>query len=100
MTDVERRAILLPHGRDADLEPGWYWYRHNDRVIKVCPMEVLPSDSPEHEVEFVVYARRGARLYPIETALPVTMGLLYDNKDDCREGTHDLFDDWERLRAL
>lgn len=96
--------IYIPNPRDETLGFNEYYYRQytnaGDRVIKVVIQEILPH---EDTMEYGIYQERGHRLVRIDNGWGspfrgVTMGYLYDNKEDCRHGTHDVNDRWEALR--
>lgn len=106
MTDREREMIreYLPHPPDPGLEPGEYYYLQStmggERVIRVFPLDVLPH---KDGTEYGIYQQKGNRLIRVDSGWDdpcrgVRMHDLYDNKEDCKAGTHYFMDDWERLR--
>ena len=105
MTDREKRLIegYIPNPRDPDLIDGQYYYNHNGRIIKVFPLDILPHDEG---IEYGCYQLRGGQLQWIDTAgygspcRGCRKANLYDNKQDCRDDTHLLYDNWEDLRRV
>lgn len=103
--DLRRRIdAYIPHKPDTDLDDNQYYFRlwNSDRVIKVYPMDVLPIDMDT--TEYLCYQKVGFRLIWVDVNCDgdrfrgANMGRLYDNKQDCKNMTHDWYDDWETLR--
>ena len=103
MTDRERQLIeaYLPHPRDPELEDGEYFVRDlAGRVRKVYVRNIFPHEyRTEYGVHEVGTNRRIDAGYGSEFR-GFRMGHLYDNRQDCKDYTHDMYDDWERLRDL
>ena len=107
MDDRTRRMIeaYLPSPPDTTLEDGEYYYKQETargpRIIRVFPLDILPH---RYGTEYGIYQRKGAQLVRVDTSgygdpsRGVRFGYLYDNKEDCRDGTHDWVDEWEHLR--
>lgn len=100
LSDRELAAVYLPHERDPELEPLEYYYlqptMRGERVIKVEVREVLPT---KDGTEYGIY-QSGRRIdvgYG-DGLRGVRMAALYDNKRDCKNQTHLMFDGWEALR--
>ena len=96
----------IPSPPDPDLEDGEYYYLQStakgDQVIRVQVVEVLPLQSG---TEYGIYQQRGQRMVRVDAGYGeawrgVRKSALYDNKQDCRDQTHIMADDWERLRQL
>ena len=104
MTDQEKSMIetYLPHGRDETLGRGEYYCRDGaGRAQRVRLTAIYPNDRGDGLIYGCVYADSGNHFrgyYGKEPFDGVTRGELYDNAEDCRAGTHDVFDNWERLR--
>lgn len=97
----------IPSPRDETLEPGEYYYRQDTargpRVIRVFALDCLPT---RDGWEYRIYQQRGGRLVWVDARgdgdpnRGVRKCDLYDNKDDCRDGTHPVYDGWEELRKV
>lgn len=103
MTDRERQLIeaYLPHPRDPELRDGEYYVKDSAfRVRKVWIRDILPHDDT---LTYGVYeVSTGNRIdagYCSEW-IGHRMGALYDNRQDCKDWTHEMYDGWEHLRAL
>lgn len=108
MTDRQRQMIeaYIPGEPDPTLDFGEYYMLDSaDRVIRVRAYSIATGDN-EAEIREVITA--GARPHPVYNAsgeysrLPgwYYMRALYDNKQDCRDQTHMIYDGWERLRDI
>ena len=105
MMDERTRLMIetyIPGPRDETLGDGEYYYLQNNRVIRVWALDILPY---RHGTEYGIYQQRGGRLVRVDTGWGdpnrgVNMGELYDNKDDCRNGTHGWVEGWENLRKI
>ena len=108
MTEQERRDIeyYLPGDPDPMLDEGEYYYLQNlsgtERVIRVFPLDIFPT---KHGTQYGLYRRKGGRLVWVETGWGdrthgVSMGDLYDNKEDCRNQTHGGCSWWQQLRKI
>ena len=92
----------IPSPPDPSLDPGEYYYLQNNRVIRVWICDILPY---ANGTEYGIYQERAGQLVRIDAGYGdpnhgVRMSQLYDNKDDCREQTHLLYDHWENLRFI
>lgn len=97
----------IPSPRDMELEDGEYYYLQatasGERVIKVMPLDVLFAGD---HTEYRLYRQQGARVLWVDANgdgdfnRGVRKAALYDNKDDCRNQTHVLYDGWEELREI
>lgn len=106
MTEREKELVraYLPHARDRTLEDGEFYYLQStsggERVIRVFALDVLCC---RDGTEYGIYQQKGGRLVRIDAGYGdpfrgIRMGSLYDNKEDCRDQTHIMFDGWEGLR--
>ena len=106
LTERERQMIeaYLPNPPDESLEWDEYYYLQatasGERVIKVRALQVFPY---KDGTEYGIYQQRGEGLVRVDTGYGdafrgAHMYELYDNKADCREQTHLMFDGWEQLR--
>ena len=103
MTDTEKQLIeaYLPHPRDPELEFDEYyamdtaWKVRKVRVVEFLPHEdyttygVVESSTGKH-----IDAGYGSRWIGFRKAA------LYDNKEDCKNMEHSLYDGWEELRRI
>lgn len=109
MTDLERQLIAAYIPSPPDPELGFmdfFMLDSADRVIKVHIVSIsLTGNGNIYEV----LQSRGVSGYAgVYNAMGESgefpgwyyMWALYDNKQDCRDGTHTLCDGWERLREL
>lgn len=103
MTDRQRQMIdyYLPHARDPELEDGEYYVRDGaGRVRKVYVRDIwLHDESTEYGVYEVGTGRRIDAGYG-NPFRGFRMGEIYDNREDCRNHEHDMFDGWELLREI
>lgn len=109
MDERTRRMIeaYIPSPRDETLESGEYYYRQETlrgpRIIRVYALDILPH---RDGVEYGIYQQRGGRLVRVDArgdgdpSRGVHMHDLYDNRQDCADGTHYMYDYWEDLREL
>lgn len=109
MDERTRRMIeaYLPHPRDPALQQGEYFFKRETmggpRIIRVFALDILPH---RDGTEYGIYQDRGGRLVRVDArgdgdpSRGVHMYELYDNREDCRDGTHICFDEWEDLRRL
>lgn len=104
MTLEELRAYYIPHKRDETLEDGEYYYLHStmggDKIIKVYPLTILPH---KDGTEYGIYQKKGCNLVRIDAGYGdpnrgVRFSDLYDNKEDCKDRTHMMYEGWEELR--
>lgn len=104
MTDREQQMIeaYIPSPRDETLGFGEYYYLQTtstgDRVIRVTVHDILPH---EDGTEYGIYQghRRIDAGYD-DWSRGVRMHDLYDNREDCKNFTHMMYDGWEHLREL
>lgn len=103
MTDRERKMIegYLPHPRDPELGVDEYYVLDTaDRVRRVYVTDLMPNKD-----------RMTYGVYEVSTGKRIDAGYgspfvgfaksqMYDNKQDCRDQTHLMFDGWEELRKL
>lgn len=108
MTDRERQMIeaYLPNPRDPELEIfEFYVLDMRDRPVKVRAVNI-GYDKHEQEIR-QVFTDKGRLVhgqYEVDSELFgggwYHPGALYDNKKDCKDCTHSMYDHWEALRAL
>ena len=106
MTDRQRRFIesYIPSPRDETLKDGEYYYMYDGSsrsyVRKVYIRGIFPNgDYTEYEI---LDARTHA-VVDLGYGDPfhgVRMAELYDNRQDCKDQTHFLYDGWEDLRRI
>lgn len=104
MDDRTRRMIeaYIPNPRDPELGFDEFYCRNSaDKVCKVYVSSIFPYK------EYIIYGLRYAESkkhftgdYGTAPFDGMMRGKLYDNKQDCRDMTHDVIDDWERLRQI
>jgi len=103
MTEREKQLInaYLPSPPDETLEFGEY-YIFDDRDYKV--KRVYVRDIGVGDYGDTVYGLRFSHNNQMYHGgcgyLTQHMYELYDNKEDCRNSTHLIYDDWERLRKI
>ena len=109
MTDGVRQLIeaYIPGDPDPTLEDNEYYYMQytlgNPRIIRVLVLDIFPL--MEGPTEYGIYQRKGGKLVWIDAGYGtryrgVTMGDLYDNREDCMNQTHGRVYDWEQLRRI
>lgn len=110
MTDQQRRMIeaYLPHDPDPTLEDDEFFYLQSttrgERVIRVFALNVLCMG--DGSTEYGLYQQRGAGLHWVDgygagdRNRGARRAALYDNAQDCRDQTHQMYDNWEALRRL
>lgn len=103
MTDREKELIeaYIPSPRDHSLD--WDEYFAKDcagRVYKVHISGILPCGGLEGENHYSVYTDGGKRITDFTEDGNFPKRRLYDNKQDCRDETHNFYGNWERLREL
>jgi len=102
MTDKERRMIetYIPSPKDETLEDEEYYVMDAwGRIQRGFAWDMAQNRYGE-EMR-IIRNKRGI----IQTELSdswgfVNMSYLYDNKEDCRNGTHNLNADWPILREM
>ena len=95
----------IPHPRDPSLQPGEYYFQQETmrgpRIIRVFPLDILPL---KDGTEYGIYQSRGCKLVRVDGRgdgdpfRGVHMWELYDNREDCMDRTHSMYDGWEELR--
>ena len=101
----KRIESYLPNPPDPNLEFGEYYYLQEgttSRVIKVYALDILPH---KDDVEYGIYQKHGNKLVRVDAGYGdpyrgVRMSNLYDNKEDCRNREHSMYDGWEHLREI
>lgn len=103
MTDRQKQMIeaYLPSPPDPELGFNEYYVLDKaDRVRKVRIRDILPNgDHVTYGVAEVSTNRRIDAGWDSEF-IGFRMCALYDNKQDCRDQTHMMYDSWEYLRQL
>lgn len=108
MTDRERQKIeaYLPNPRDPELEFNEYYVLDNrDRPTKVHVVNI-GFDKYSQEI-WQVFTDKGRLVHgSYETDSEMFgggwyhPGALYDNKQDCKDCAHSMYDGWEELREI
>ena len=103
MTERQKQLIeyYLPNPRDPELGDDEYYVRDGaGRVRKVYLRDIwLHDESTEYGVYEVGTGRRIDAGYG-NPFRGFRMGEIYDNREDCRNHEHDMFDGWEHLREI
>ena len=105
MTDREKQMIdaYLPHPRDPELDVDEYYVQDTaGRIQKVSVTDIFP-DIVHDTTTYGVRRASDGKVIDAGYGDPFigfSMGCMYDNKQDCRDRTHGVFDGWERLREL
>ena len=95
----------IPSPPDPTLGFNEYYYLQStwggDRVIRVHVSDIYPY---RDGTEYGIYQSRGGRDVRIDVGYGdpfrgARMCDLYDNKQDCRDRTHSMYDGWQSLRA-
>lgn len=101
MTERQSQLIeaYIPSPRDESLDFDEYYVKDNiGRIYKVHIRDIYPHGE---ETLYGVYTDGGRHIkcwcddiggYPKRH--------LYDNKTDCQDDTHSLYDNWETLREI
>ena len=109
MTEKRRKQLIdayIPNLRDESLGIGEYYYKqettNGPRILRVVVREIFPY---KDGTEYGIYQEKGNRLVRVDSGYcdplrGVQMHALYDNKQDCRDDTHYMYDGWEELRKL
>lgn len=103
MTDRERELIAayLPSPRDPALDDYDYYAKAvSGRIFKVHISGIFPTGGLDGENHYSVFTDRGTRITDFTDDGNFPMRHLYDNKQDCRDETHNWYNGWERLREL
>lgn len=99
--EATRKKIetYIPSPRDTALRPYCdYYVNVNSRVKLGHVRGIFMSDDGEDLLELV--DDRGYRIIGSWEFDSFRRTELYDNKEDCRNRTHDTFYDWEMLREM
>jgi hypothetical protein len=111
MIDERTRQMIewyLPNPPDPELEEGEYYYRQStmkgEQVIKVRVTAIFPGEVHQPE-EYEIYQIRSDGLRWVDVGWGdrcrgAFKSQLYDNKQDCRDQTHQWAEDWEHLREI
>ena len=110
MDDKTRERIkeCLPNSPDPELKEDEYYYLQStmqgEKVIKVRVMSLFPGE-PHQPMEYEIYQVRSNGLRWVNVGWDdhfrgAYMSQLYDNKEDCRNQTHQWVEDWEDLRRI
>lgn len=105
MTERERRLIdfYIPTPPDPTLGfMDFYMQDSADRVIRVHATSIAADDDGEYRR---VWRKNGNGVFNASGEVSGHPGwyyvwALYDNKEDCRNNSHCLCGNWERLREL
>lgn len=108
MIDERTRKMIesyLPNPPDPSLGFGEYYYLQEgmaSRVIKVYALDILPCRDGD---EYGIYKKHGNNLVRVDAGYGdplrgVRKSALYDNKEDCRNREHSMYDGWEYLREI
>lgn len=108
MTDRQRQMIeaYIPREPDPTLDFAEYYMTDAaDRVIRVLASSIAYTSDDREIREVIAIGKRPHPVYGGRGEYGRNPGwyyvrALYDNKQDCREDTHWMYDDWERLRYL
>lgn len=108
MIDERTRKMIeayLPNPPDPSLEFGEYYYLQEgsaSRVIRVYALDIMDY---RDGTEYGIYKKHGNNLVRVDAGYGdlyrgVRKSALYDNKEDCRNREHSLYDGWEHLRKI
>ena len=103
MTDRERKMIeaYLPHQRDTELGVDEYYVLDTaGRARKVYVRDIMPD---KDKMTYGVYEVSTGKRIDAGYGSPFvgfTKAQMYDNKPDCKDQTHLIYDGWEELREL
>lgn len=107
MTDREKQMIAsyLPNPPDEDRTVNEYFVLDTGgRVRKVYITDIFPSGDihDDRSTYGVCESSTGRRVDAGYGSIfhGFRMGRMYDNREDCRNMTHEMYDGWERLREL
>ena len=102
MTDKERQMIewYIPSPRDETLDlMEYYWKNDAGKIFKVYITDINPAKN-DRTVYGCRYSHNGQRVHAFGEWESIGMNNLYDNKDDCRDDTHLMYEQWEYLRKI
>lgn len=104
MTEREKELIAtyIPSQRDKSLGDFEYYVEDlSGRIQRVEITNILPSlDDDNETVYLVVQSTTRKRVKGWQKYDGFTKSYLYDNKQDCKENTHNCYSNWERLREI
>lgn len=104
MTDREKELIAayIPSPRDTTLGDFEYYVKDlSGHVQRVEITNILPLlDDNDETIYLVVQSATRKRVKGWQKYGGFTMGYLYDNRQDCKDCTHNCFSRWERLREI
>ena len=98
----------LPNEPDPELDEGEYYYLQStmkgEQAIKVKVTGIFPGEmhQPE-EYEICQIRADGLRWVDVgwdDRCRGACKSQLYDNKQDCRDQTHQWAEDWEEIREI
>ena len=110
MDDRTRQLIewYFPNHPDPELGFNEYYYRQStmqgEKVIKVRVTSIFPGERHQPE-EYEIYQIWGDGLRWVDVGWGdhcrgAHKSELYDNKQDCRDQTHQWAENWEELREI
>lgn len=102
LTDREKQLIeaYIPSPRDTSLTEFEYYVEDMSGTIqRVEITDILPRIDKD-TIYLVVQTNTRRRVKGCQEYDGFTMSYLYDNKKDCKDGTHNCFPYWERLREI
>ena len=102
MTDRERELIAayIPTPRDESLDDFEYYVKdRGGRIYKVYIADIYPHLTDD-ETHYSVFTDDGKRITDTTDDGNFPMRHLYDNKQDCKDETHNFYSGWERLREI
>lgn len=109
MTDYERENIeyykklikaYLPTPRDESLDDDEYYVELDNGSIVKGFVNVFAFDYHGNDLVVIRNGKGIIRTSGCNRLGYMPFCCLYDNKTDCRNYTHSLFNDWERLRRI
>ena len=102
MTEREKELIAayIPSPRDETLGDFDYFVKDcAGRIYKVHIAGIYPH-LPDEETYYSVYTDGGKRITDFTDDGNFPMRHMYDNKQDCKDETHNFYSGWERLREI
>ena len=103
LTEYQQRLIngYIPSPRDETLDPMEYYYipdNGSEKCFKVYITDIYSTK--DGTLYGCRYSSNGNRVHNWLPYDGIPKRDLYDNKQDCRDRTHSMQDDWEYLREL
>lgn len=101
MTDMTKRMIesYLPNPREPELNDTEYYYMRDDnKVFKVYISEMFSHE--DQSLYGCRYSHNGQKVHTCYFWDGIPMRQLYDNKQDCLDHSHLMYDNWEQLRTI